>query len=345
MAAQNLDSADLKNNANGVLIREDVMDQIWDISAIPLPFTDRAGDHSPDQEYTEWTVDRLRDPDLDNKNVDGADTEGNDTNLGARMGNHCQISTKVVRVSTRANASDTIGRDNELEYQLMMRLRELKRDKEAIALSLQGSVEDDGDTVPGETGSVFSFIKTNASVGATGSVPGFDQATKLTGDVVPGTARPLTETMVRDSLQAAYELGGDPYCFMARPGVVRKFSEYSFTSSARIGTLVTETGDSRDGSVVAKGAVNVWQTDFGITIELVPNRLMQPSAANTSSIGLFDFQYLAMGNLWGERTEALAKTGTAENRQIAVDWCVVVKNEESQAAIHAIDETAPVTLS
>ena len=287
MASFNLDSADLKRNPQGNLIHEDVMDQIWDISRIPLPFFDRAGNDDPEQEHHEWTTDRLRDPDLTNAHIDGADTTGNDTNLGLRMGNHCQISTKAVRVSTRANASDTIGRDNELEYQLMMRLRELNRDREAIALSLQGSVEDDGNAVAGKIGSVFSFIKTNSSVGATGSVPGYDPVTKLTGTVVPGTARPLTETLLRDMLQRAYELGGDPNVFMARPGVVRKLSEYGFTSTARIATVTSEAGTDRTPAV-AKGAINVWITDFGVTLDLIPNRLMQTDGRHGGGAGIID---------------------------------------------------------
>ena len=43
MATQNLDSANLKSVQAGGLIREDVMDKIWDISKIPLPFTDMVG--------------------------------------------------------------------------------------------------------------------------------------------------------------------------------------------------------------------------------------------------------------------------------------------------------------
>jgi hypothetical protein len=348
MATQNLDSADLKKNANGVLVNEDLMQQVWDISRIPLPYTDRAGSADPDQEFTEWLIDELPVPDLTNAKVDGADATGNDTSIGKRMGNHCQISTKTIRVSTRANVSDSSGDMGTLEYQTVKAMRSLKRDIEAISLSLQGSVEDDGDTIAGKAGSVFSFIKTHSSVGATGSVPGYNFTTKLTGTVVPGTKRPFTETMFRDMLQLTYEDNGDPDTLMARPGVIRLISEYAFTSTARIATLTSDTGQGTDAST-AKGAVNVWVSDFDIVIKLVPNRMMQrtggTAALPESSIGLFDFTYIKQGFLWGPRQEALAKTGTADNRLLAGDWTTKVMNEKALAAFHAIDEKVPMTLA
>jgi Family of unknown function (DUF5309) len=118
MSTSNLDSADLKAVTKGGLIREDVMNKIWDISKIPLPFTDLVGSETHDNEYCEWTTDALAVPDIANSNVDGADASGNDTKTGLRVGNHSQISDKIVRVSFRADASNTIGRAKELAYQL-----------------------------------------------------------------------------------------------------------------------------------------------------------------------------------------------------------------------------------
>jgi hypothetical protein len=96
MSTANLDSADLKGALKGGLIREDVMNKIWDISKIPLPFTDMIGSESSKQEYKEWTLDQLAAPNLNNAVVDGSDATGNDTKVGTRVGNHHQISTKVV---------------------------------------------------------------------------------------------------------------------------------------------------------------------------------------------------------------------------------------------------------
>lgn len=88
MSTANLDSADLKGVALNGLIREDVMNEIWGISKIPLPFTDMVGSGSAKNSYKEWTTDELAAPDVANYLVDGADATGNDTKTGERVGNH-----------------------------------------------------------------------------------------------------------------------------------------------------------------------------------------------------------------------------------------------------------------
>ena len=111
-----LSSADLKAVDYQGLIKEDVMNQIWDISAIPLPFTDMVGSDTTGNSYTSWTTDKLADPALGGWVVDGADSNQNDSATGKRIGNHCGILNKEVQVTERAVASDTIGYSNELSY-------------------------------------------------------------------------------------------------------------------------------------------------------------------------------------------------------------------------------------
>ena len=101
MSSANLDGADLAAVNLGGLINEDVMQQIFDISDIPLPFTDMIGSGSHDNSFAEWTNDRLADPDLTNAVVDGADAGADASATGIRVANHSQISEKTLRVSTR----------------------------------------------------------------------------------------------------------------------------------------------------------------------------------------------------------------------------------------------------
>ena len=349
MATTNLDSANLKAVAFGGLINEDVMQQIWDISRIPLPFTDTIGADRVSNSYTEWTQDRLQAQDLSNAKVDGADTTGdNDTNTGKRVGNHCQISTKTVQVSTRARESDTVGRADELAYQVMMRQRELRRDVEGISLENQASVADDGNTTPGLAGGFPSWLESTTSRGTGGSDGGFSSG--VVGAPTAGDARALTETLVRDTAQAVWELGGNPTKIMSVPNVIRELSEYMFTSSARIATLTSETGQAQTSST-AKGSVNVFVTDFGVTLDMVPNRLQATySSGDTSpvpvaNVFVYDPEFVRQGFLHGYRTEPLSKTGLADKRQMIVDWTLKVLNEEAHGLIADIDPTLPVTQS
>lgn len=345
MATTNLDSADLKGVQRGGLIRESVMNRIWDISRIPLPFTDMISSGSHDNEYTEWTTDELAAPDITNAVVDGADATGNDTKTGARVGNHSQISDKVVKVSYRADASNTIGRAKELSYQLIRRQQELRRDVEAIALTNQASVADNGNDVAGKVGGLPSWLVTTHYNGAAG---GFNPSTGLTVARTPGVAQALTEKNVRDAVESIYQQGGDPTKLMSIPSIVRRFSEYLFSESARVATLMSDQGRSRE-KAAALGSVNVFVTDFG-TLTMVPNRIQQKYNDGTAGtpievadVFILDPEYLELSFLKGYQTDMLAKTGLAENRQMSVDWSLIVNTEKAHGIIGTINPNVAVT--
>ncbi len=237
------------------------MKSIFDISKIPLPLTDMIQSGSHGNEYASWTVDELAHPTINNAKIDGSDQDNtNAASTGNRVGNHSQTATKTVQVSTRAIESDTIGRSNELSYQLMQRQLELKRDMEAQMLSNQASVAGT-DIVAGESGGLQAWLETNV-IGAPDTVPGgFNVGTGIVEAMVIGTPEALTETKVRDVAEMVYTEGGNPGYFMCVPKVARLFSEYLFTSSARVATLTSETGQKQTGAT-AKGSINVFVTDL-----------------------------------------------------------------------------------
>jgi hypothetical protein len=339
MSTANLDAADLKGVSYRGLINEDVMQKIWDISKIPLPLQDRIGTDTAKNPYKEWTTDELAAPNISNAVVDGSDASGNDTKTGARVGNHCQISTKIVRVSTRAQNTDNIGRSDELSYQVMRRQQELRRDVEAIALTHQASVADDGNTTPGKSAGLGAWLTTSTNRGTTGANGGFSNG--IVAAPAVGAKRALSEKTVRDMVQSVYQQGGDPTVLMSVPSVVRAFSEYLFTSSARVATLTSDQGKSAE-KATALGAVNVFVSDFG-TLELVDNRLQQTYAADdgtAADVYIITPDMLAIAYLHGYRVEPLAKTGLADNRQMAVDWTLIVNTEKAHAVIADIDVAA-----
>lgn len=328
----------LKSVLAGGLVREDVMEQIWDISKIPLPFTEMVGSDSHDNEYCEWVVDELAAPATDNAVLDGDDIDQDNTKLGERQGNNSQISVKEVKVSQRAQNSNSIG-GNALSYQVINRQRELRRDVEAAALAENISVPDDG-TNAGYAGSLSTWIKTAVDNGTGG---GFNTATKVT--VAPtAVAAGLTELMIRDVCEACYSEGGNPSVLMSGPKIIRNISEYLFTSSARVATITSDQGKSREAAA-ALGSVNVFVTDFGITLELTPNRIQQPESDSSYNVYLLDPMYIDLSYLEGYRVEPLAKTGLADKRMMKVDWSLKVRNEKAQGCIFHIDPTVAVAAS
>jgi len=327
----------------GGVIREDVMDKIWDISGIPLPFTEMCSKGSHSNKRVEFVTDELDAPATNNAVIEGAESSKSNGKFGERLGNFTQIATKEVKVTDTSQAAKSVGNMANLSYQISQRQKELRRDVEAQMLTHQASVAGNDSTTPGISAGIGAQLKTNVSVGATGVVGGFNDTTGLFVAPTPGTKRALSETLIRDILQQVYEAGGNTSVAMARPVVIRKLSEYLFGATARVATLTSDKAQKGDGgALTAYGSVNVFVTDFGQTISLRDNRLQAADAAGESSMYFLDSTHLKQSMLRGYTVEPLAKTGLYEKRIMSVQYSLLVLNESSQGAILAIDETAAV---
>lgn len=342
MATTNTDGAELRAAVYGGVINEDVMQKIWQIDNIPLPFTDiiSKGTHSASR--CDWTEASLAAPVTNNAVVDGADQTANNSRLTTRLGNFTQISTKVVQLSHTAQSVSSIGNVGKLAWQISQRQIELRRDVEAQMLALSPSLAGDGNTVAGLSASFASQLKTNVKLGATGTVGGFNTTTGLFVAPVPGTKRALTETLIRDVLQDIYVAGGNTDALMARPPVIRKLSEYLFSSTARVATLTAEQSQASPRALTAYGSVNVFVTDFGQTVKMLDNRIQAADAAATSSMYFVDPSMITQSFLRGYQVEPLAKTGLADKRLMSCEYSLKVYSEKSQGVIMAIDEALDV---
>lgn len=345
MTTANFDAADMRTAGN---INEDVMQQIFDISPVDLPFTEMAGTDGADNQYTEWMTDVLASANVQNAVVDGADATTDSSVATTRVGNHCQISQKTIKVSGRAQGVNSIGRGNELAYQLLQRGREIRRDCEAIKLINQTSVADNGNATAGRLGSVPSWLTSNVSRGATGANGGFSGGT--VSRPTPGTKRAFSETIMRDVIESIYTNGGTPSDIMTTVKMKRRISEYLFSSSARIGTFTTNT---TGGAATAVGAVDVFVSDFGV-LKITPNRFMLAYSAQDNGGGAYggagvvdvlflDFSYWATAYLRGFQTNPIAKTGDADNRQMIVDYTVKCYNQAASGVAADIDQTVAMT--
>jgi len=331
-----MSGADLSAVAKGGVINESLMAKIWDISKIPLDFTDMIGSSSHDNALCSWVQDSLASVNLSNAAVDGADVGSfNHAPPSPRVGNQSQISTKAIAVSQRAQNSNTVG-GNALAYQLMMRQQELHRDVEAIALANQASVADDGATTAGKSGGLGSWLVTNTSIGATGTAGGYSTSTGLTVATGPGTKRAGSEATLRTLLSSVWQNGGNPTSVMSVPAVIKGLSEYMFTSTARIATLMSDAGQAKS-AMVAKGSVNVLVSDFGVTVNLVANRLQGVESAGQATLYILDPALIELSYLQGYKVLEIAKAGLADKRQMSVDWTLKVLQEKGLGGYFAID--------
>ncbi len=344
MSTANTDATNLRNAPAGGLIREDVMEKIWQIDSFPLPLTDQCSKDTSSSDYKEFTMDELGDSDTDNAHVDGSDVDQNDSVLGTRVGNWHQTALKEIRISKRANAVTSIGRQGTLSYQVSQTQKRLRRDVESQMCTQQASVQGDGATVPGISAGLGAWIQTNTIRGVGGTDGGFNFTTKIIDAPGAGTPAPLTETNIRDIAQEIYQQGGMTQYLMSVPEVIRIISEYLFSASARVATM---TNDDASGTkaMTAYGAANVFVTDFNQVLTFLPNRLQKLDAANSASLYFTDPAHLSQSFLTGYQTEPLAKTGLSEKRMVSCDYTLCVLNEKSQGVRADIDITAPMTAS
>lgn len=348
-----LDVSDLKSVTAGGLIREDVLDNIFDISDIPTEFLDMIGSDGFDNPYSEWTEDKLAAPSTTNAVVSGSDRASTDNDASTanakRVGNHAQISTKEVFVTERGQNVSAIGRSDEMGYQTARRLQELRRDVEATCLTHQASVQDNNNDTAGKSAGVAAWLTTNVDMGTDGVVGGFDTSTKLVDARTVGQRRALTWLMIANQIENVYTLGGNPSILMSVPGVTKRLGQYLFTTPYAAAPTANVNGSGAGVSQVSQGYIDTFKTDFGTLMQIVPNRLQQvydsgddPVADAADVFGL-DPRYWKLGLLYGWKVEPLAKLGLSHRKMLHVDWMLKCFLERANFMICDINPTAAVT--
>lgn len=348
--ADYLDFADLKAVAAGGIVKEDTMNQIFDISDIPTPFLDAIGTDSYSNAYADWLEDKLAAPDITNKVISGSDSTSamNDATRAntKRVGNHAQISTKDVQVTERGNAVDVFATSEEMGYQTAQRFQELRRDVEAISLTGQASVEDNGNNVAGQSAGAAAWIVTNDSGGVGASAPGFQTGTKLVTVVTPGESRSGTWEMIADQIEAVFILGGNPSVLMSVPQVTKRIGRYLFTTPYAAAPTANVNGSGDGVAQTSQGYIDTFKTDFGTLMTIVPNRLQQTYASGDGSpvevanvFGL-DMRYWKLSLLYGWKVDPLGKKGLSHWKLLHVDWMLKCLLERANFVVRDINPTA-----
>ena len=176
--------------------REDLIDKIYRIDPTDTPFTSGIETGTATAINHEWQVQALA-PAAANAVLEGDDATTDAATPTVRLGNICQISDKVARVTGSQQAVEHAGRENELEYQELLKGLELKRDIEFILLS--NTAKNTGAAATARlTASVLTWIATNDDFDAGGSSPTPIDGTDPRND---GTQRAFTEAQLKNVLQ------------------------------------------------------------------------------------------------------------------------------------------------
>jgi len=349
---------DLRGVTVGGAINEDVMQKIWDISRIPLPYSDRIGRGTVSATFHDWLVDKLaaaagnawaEEANFSTTTASGVtDFANTATAPSARLRNHVQISVKAITVSELANTVNSVGGSGGLEYNLMVAQQELRRDMEFEMLSNNASVLGVAASVAAKSAGYAASVQdqtvpTRDLCDTSGTQGGWNSGTSIFDAYTPGVKRAITETKLRNLAQALYlgGCGGPDFTLtaMCAPTIKRTISQYMYTSSARIAQLVRDVNNG--DQVRAVGSIELFQTDFGV-LELVPNRFMGDLGTNQYGLYMFDPAYIEQVFARGVTTTPAAKIGLVERRIVNAYWSTRF-NPSCIGAILDIDDAATMT--
>lgn len=335
--------ADLAGVATGGAVNEDVMQKIWDLSRIPLPGLDRIGRGTVSAPRYSWIRDRLAAA-AANAWVENATyaqsasgvTDFADSATAAlnRFQNSVQISLKAISVSEMSQAVSSIGNTGSLSYNLIVAQRELMRDIEfSIFAANAASVIGNAATTAAKTASYASVIDVVASgvvandtfsQAGSGITQGGWETSGNTFAALTGTATAggLTETLIRATVKNLHKNGAcdteKSLVAMTTVDMKEAISQYMYTSSARIGSFIKESGDTASRAV---GNVEFFQTDYAL-LELVSNRFMGTMTLTNpfTPLWIFDPGQFELVYLKAPSTTAAQKQGLADVRWVSAYW-------------------------
>lgn len=297
--------------------REDLTDVIYNIDPSDTPFLSAIGKSTAEALTHEWQTDELRSPAVNTK-IEGDDATINPGTFTTMASNICQIVSETLQVTGTAERVKKAGRKSELAYQIAKKGKEMKLDMEYMLVGTPLARVNRTSSVAGQAGNIYSYYKTNGSLGATGVAPTGNGANVGT----PGTLRTLTEDLILTASEKIWQEGGQANQIQCNSGLKKHISK-TFKGRA------TEINLDASASTVSQ-AVDVYETDFG-KYTLKTNRWFKADA-----VFIFDPKMHSLCYLRPFTQFPLSKTGDSEKRQMLCEYTFRVNNEKSGALIRDV---------
>lgn len=314
--------------------REDLSNAIYNIDPFDTPIMSMARRRNVKNRTFDWQSEFLPTVDPNNAQVEGFVLANSAAQPTIRLTNVCQISKRDATVSGSQEASDAAGKGSEMAHQMAMKSKVLKSDMEVIMSSRQARVDGD-DTTPTarKTEAICHWIARAvdknsvagaAVVGVQSGLPAV--STDAFAAVAGGSQIAMTESLVGDAMQQAYNNGASPSIFIVPPAIKRTVSTFQGRNSTQVMVGKTE--------VVA--TVDVIATDFG-RIKVMPSRWIP-----TDTSLLLDPNFLAVAFFRNFRQYPLAKTGDAETRMILAEYGVEMRNPLAHILFNGVKQGAVI---
>lgn len=295
--------------------REDLSDKIYRIDPTDTPFYSGIERSKATAVNHEWQTQALAAASNSNFQLEGDDNVTADAATATvRLGNIAQIQTKIPRVTGTQRVVDSAGRDDEMDYQVMLKGMELKRDVETSFVGTNQAKVTGNATTPRKLASILSWIKTNVS--QAGTSPTAADGTDVRTD---GTQRAFTEAQLKSVLQQCWTSGGKPETIM-----LGAFNKQVFSTFVGRGT---PTQDQATKKITA--SADVYESDFG-RLKTVPNRFMRSRDCLVLQMDMWASAALPGRNMI---SFPLAKTGDTDRRQILVEHTLESRNEKASGGV------------
>jgi len=327
------DGSDLKSG----VAKEDLLEQITNISPYDTPFVSQAPKVGCRHIYHQWLIDSLSTPGLGGA-VEGADWSLDTTTAPSRIFNVTMILRKDIGLSESQRAVDTAGFADQYAYEVQKATKELAIKLERVTFGALTTATGDSGTARVMKG-LQAFVVTNTSLAGTngGSV----------GDSTHDGV--VTVGDFNDMLNSIYTQGGNPEQVYVSPKVKRQISAFAVPGAAA-GNAYTKNIAAVDKKLV--GAIDFYDSDFGL-IQIVLDRWVPEStntvtatASATATGGQMFFLSRAINRLAWLRPvhhELVGKRGDSVAGLVVGEVTLEVLSEKANGIIKSVNNKSSVT--
>lgn len=289
--------------------REDLVNTVYDISPTDTPLLTALPRAKAEAVLHEWTTHALASA-AANEKIEGDDATIDTETAKTRLNNRCAISNKVAGVTETQMAVSKVGMQDAMAEAMSYKLKEIKRDMELMINANTAKVAGNDTTARKTAGFPTWVVNAATVIGANPTGDGSDTATN-------GTQRPLTEGLMLEASQLAYDDGGSPNLLIVGTFNKRVVSSFAGNQNRNV--------DASEKKLV--NSISLYEDDFN-TLKVVADRF----GVSRNAL-LVDTEYAAIAYLRDFDTWDLAKTGSSKRKQIECEWALEIRNPDAHAII------------
>lgn len=271
------DGSDLKSG----VAKEDLLEQITNISPYDTPFVSQAPKVGCRHIYHQWLIDSLSSQSAGAGGIEGGDWALDTTTAPTRVFNVTMILRKDIGLSETQRAVDTAGFADQYAYEVQKATKELAIRLETIVfgnITFATGTSAVGRLMKG----LQFFILTNTGLAGNNAPAAGGGAASASTTTAGGTTTAydgnLTVGDFNDMLNTIYSAGGNPEQVYASPKIKRQISAFG-VPGASSGNVYAKNIAAVDRKLV--GAIDFYDSDFGL-IQIVLDRWV-PESTNAAS--------------------------------------------------------------